>query len=84
MLEDFRRARHLDVNNEKSVTEGINRIYDEKETIDVVVNNAGYWLIGALEETSMDKIKAQFETQLFWSSKSDASGNTYDEKAERK
>ena len=77
-------AIQLDVNNEKSVTEGINRIYDEKETIDVVVNNAGYWLIGALEETSMDKIKAQFETQLFWSSKSDASGNTYDEKAERK
>lgn len=77
-------AIQLDVNNEKSVIEGINRIYEEKERIDVVVNNAGYWLMGALEETSMDEIKAQFETQLFWSSESDASGNTYDEKAERK
>ena len=33
--------------------------------IDVVVNNAGYSLIGALEDLSMDEIKAQFETNLF-------------------
>jgi NAD(P)-dependent dehydrogenase (short-subunit alcohol dehydrogenase family) len=55
----------LDVNNEKSVIDGINRISKEKERIDVVVNNAGYDLIGPLEETSMDEIKAQFETNFF-------------------
>jgi NAD(P)-dependent dehydrogenase (short-subunit alcohol dehydrogenase family) len=55
----------LDVNNDKSVTEAINRIANEKGRIDVVINNAGYDLMGALEETSMDEIKAQFETNFF-------------------
>ena len=44
---------------------GFNRISEEKERIDVVVNNAGYDLMGPLEETSMDEIKAQFETNFF-------------------
>jgi short-subunit dehydrogenase len=43
----------------------INRILRENNRIDVVVNNAGYALVGALEETSMDEIKAQFETNFF-------------------
>jgi NAD(P)-dependent dehydrogenase (short-subunit alcohol dehydrogenase family) len=55
----------LDVNNDKSVTEAINRIANERGRIDVVVNNAGYDLMGALEETSMDEIKGQFETNFF-------------------
>src|SRR5215467_6848112 len=55
----------LDVNNDKSVTEAINRITKEKDRIDIVVNNAGYDLMGALEETSIEAIKAQFETNFF-------------------
>jgi short-subunit dehydrogenase len=55
----------LDVNNDKSVTDAINRIAMEKERIDVVINNAGYDLMGALEELSMDEMKAQFETNFF-------------------
>ena len=47
----------LDVNNDKSVIDAINRIVKEKDRIDVVVNNAGYALVGAFEETSMDEIK---------------------------
>ena len=47
------------------MTDAINRIAKEKDRIDVVVNNAGYDLMGALEETSMDEIKAQFETNFF-------------------
>jgi NAD(P)-dependent dehydrogenase (short-subunit alcohol dehydrogenase family) len=55
----------LDVNDDKSVVNAINRIVEEKGRIDVVINNAGYALVGALEETSMDEIKAQFETNFF-------------------
>jgi NAD(P)-dependent dehydrogenase (short-subunit alcohol dehydrogenase family) len=55
----------LDVNNDKSVIDAINRIVKEKGRIDVTVNNAGYALIGAFEETSMDEITAQFETNFF-------------------
>ena len=55
----------LDVNDDKSVTDAINRIAKEKDRIDVVINNAGYDLMGALEESSMDEIKEQFETNFF-------------------
>ena len=47
------------------MTDAINRFAEEKNRIDVVVNNAGYDLMGALEESSMDEIKAQFETNFF-------------------
>src|SRR5215470_15837539 len=33
--------------------------------IDVLVNNAAYELAGAVEEISMDEVKAQFETNFF-------------------
>lgn len=52
------------VDNDKSVLDAINRIAREKGRIDVVVNNAGYVLVGAIEETSMEEIKAQFETNF--------------------
>jgi NAD(P)-dependent dehydrogenase (short-subunit alcohol dehydrogenase family) len=61
------KATELDVDNDKSVTNAIDTIVDERKRIDVLVNNAGYALGGALEETSMDEIKSQFETNFFGS-----------------
>jgi NAD(P)-dependent dehydrogenase (short-subunit alcohol dehydrogenase family) len=58
-------AIELEVTNDKSVTNAIDTIVDERKRIDVVVNNAGYALGGALEETSMDELRAQFETNFF-------------------
>jgi len=55
----------LDVNNDKSVIDATNRIVEEKGSIDVVINNAGYLLFGAFEDTSIDEIRAQFETNFF-------------------
>src|SRR5919197_211243 len=58
-------AIQLDVDNDKSVLDAINKIVSENGRIDIVVNNAGYALVGALEQTSMEEIKAQFETNFF-------------------
>lgn len=55
----------LDVNDDKSVKDSIDKIMKESKRIDVVVNNAGYGQEGALEELSMEEIKAEFETNLF-------------------
>jgi NAD(P)-dependent dehydrogenase (short-subunit alcohol dehydrogenase family) len=55
----------LDVTDDKSVKEAIERIVNEQGAIDVLVNNAGYALLGALEELSIQEIKEQFETNVF-------------------
>ena len=55
----------LDVTDEGSVNRAIKSIYAESEQIDVLVNNAGYGLVGAFEDISMDEIKLQFETNFF-------------------
>ncbi len=45
--------------------DAIDIIVKKGKRIDVVVNNAGYGLIGALEDIAMEEIKAHFETNLF-------------------
>ena len=55
----------LDVTNDNSVKDAIDIILKKGKRIDVVVNNAGYGLIGALEDIAMEEIKAHFETNLF-------------------
>jgi NAD(P)-dependent dehydrogenase (short-subunit alcohol dehydrogenase family) len=59
------RVMQLDVNDDKSVADAINNILNEKKSIEVVVNNAGYGLMGSVEDSSLDEIKAQFETNFF-------------------
>ena len=55
----------LDVDNEKSVKDAVERIISEKGKIDVLVNNAGFGLGGSVEDLSMEELKGQFETNFF-------------------
>jgi len=55
----------LDVTDDKSVKSAVNNVLEEKKRIDVLVNNAGYGLMGCIEDISMEEVKAQFETNLF-------------------
>jgi NAD(P)-dependent dehydrogenase (short-subunit alcohol dehydrogenase family) len=55
----------LDVTDDNSVKNAVDHIISEAGRIDVLVNNAGYSLGGALEDLSMEEIKSQYETNLF-------------------
>jgi NAD(P)-dependent dehydrogenase (short-subunit alcohol dehydrogenase family) len=55
----------LDVTNKESISEAVDKIISEKSRIDIVVNNAGYSLLGPLEQLQLDEIKEEFETNFF-------------------
>ena len=55
----------LDVTNDHSVKDAIRAIVSEAKRIDVLVNNAGFGLVGAFEDLSIDEIKNQYETNVF-------------------
>jgi NAD(P)-dependent dehydrogenase (short-subunit alcohol dehydrogenase family) len=59
------KAVRLDVTNPQEIRDAINATLDAFDRIDVVVNNAGYGAIGAIEEISDDAIQRQFDTNLF-------------------
>jgi short-subunit dehydrogenase len=55
----------LDVNDDSSVNNAIDNIVRESGRIDTLVNNAGYDFFGSLEESNLEEIKQQFETNVF-------------------
>jgi NAD(P)-dependent dehydrogenase (short-subunit alcohol dehydrogenase family) len=59
------RVVQLDVTDENSIKSAIQSILSQTGRIDLLVNNAGYGLTGALEDIGIDEIKAQYETNLY-------------------
>ena len=55
----------LDVTDKAAVDAAIAAGHDRFGRLDVVVNNAGYGLFGAIEEVSEKQARAQIETNLF-------------------
>lgn len=55
----------LDVADDASVAQSIQTILAREGRLDVLVNNAGFGIAGAIEDTSVEEAKAQFEVNFF-------------------
>ncbi|PSB25309.1 SDR family oxidoreductase [Stenomitos frigidus] len=55
----------LDVTDSESIQQAIAQALQQFGSIDVLVNNAGYGLIGAFEACSIEQIERQFGTNVF-------------------
>ena len=55
----------LDVTDDLEIRAAVDAALGRFGRIDVLVNNAGYGLVGALEETADDELRAQLETNFF-------------------
>jgi NAD(P)-dependent dehydrogenase (short-subunit alcohol dehydrogenase family) len=55
----------MDVDVDNSVGRGIEWVVEQERRLDVVVNNGGFGLAGAIEDTSIEEAKAQLETNFF-------------------
>lgn len=55
----------VDLKSETSIAESIRKTVEQFGSIDVVINNAGYGLGGALEELTAEEISKNFEVNFF-------------------
>ena len=55
---------YCDVLNKSSILEAIQKGIERFGSIDVLINNAGYYTIGTLEATSSEEIQRQIDTNL--------------------
>lgn len=54
----------LDVNDMNSVRAAVAYVKEKEGRLDVLVNNAGFGIVGSMEDTSIEEIKALFETNV--------------------
>lgn len=55
----------LDVTSDVSTADCMDRVLERAGRVDILINNAGFGLFGALEELSIEEAHAQFETNFF-------------------
>lgn len=58
-------ALSVDVTEETQLKAAVDRIADEQGGVDVLINNAGFGMYGAMEDTDLDDARYQFEVNLF-------------------
>jgi short-subunit dehydrogenase len=59
------KAIKMDVTNGEDVKNAVQQIMDEQGRIDVLFNNAGYAVYGAVETVSIEEAKRQFDVNIF-------------------
>lgn len=55
----------MDVCDDASVEAGLSAVHERVPTLDGLVCNAGWGIFGSVEETSLDRARAQLETNFF-------------------
>lgn len=55
----------MDVTDDKSMIDAVNKIVSEQGNIDILINNAGFGAYGALEDVAITDAKYQMEVNVF-------------------
>lgn len=55
----------LDVTDYDAIKEASEKIISDFKRVDIILNNAGYGLMGPFEKITRDQLKAQFDTNVF-------------------
>jgi len=55
----------MDLCDENSIQTAVDTIVQEEGKIDILINNAGYGVYGAIEDVDLKTVKEQFEVNLF-------------------
>lgn len=58
-------AIQMDILDEVAIDNAVHRIMDEQGQIDILINNAGYAVWGAVETVSMEDARRQFDVNIF-------------------
>ncbi|MBQ4208016.1 MAG: SDR family oxidoreductase [Clostridia bacterium] len=65
--EDSENLRHIqcDVTQEAKVQQAFQNVFEREGRLDLLVNNAGFGISGAVEDTSLEEAKKQFDVNFF-------------------